>query len=56
MINDEKLTFEELSGSTEVKDPSRAKVEMARQEKETPRKASPGKAAMPKERISIAKV
>ena len=48
--------FEELNGPAEVDDPSRAKVEMARQEKETSREASLGKAAMPKEKVSITKV
>ena len=56
LINNRKLTFEELNGPAEVEDLSRTKVEMARQEKETPREASPEKAAMPKEKVPIARV
>ena len=56
MINDGKLKFEELDGPAEVEDPSRAKVEMPRQEKEAPRGARLGKAAIPKEKVPIAKV
>ena len=41
---------------TKVGDPSRAKVEMTRQEKKTPKEANFGKAAIPKEKIPIAKV
>ena len=56
MINDEKLKFEELDGPVEVKDPSRAKFEMLRQQKEAPRGARLGKAAIPKEKVPITKV
>ena len=40
----------------EVKDPSRARVEIARQEHEVPREASLGKVAIPRDEVSIAKV
>ena len=56
MINDGKLTFEDLDGSVEVKDPSRAKVKIARQEHGVPKEASPGKAAIPRDGVPIAKV
>ena len=47
LINDGKLKFEDLD---------RPKVEMMRQEKKTPKEANFGKAAMPKEKVPIAKV
>ena len=56
MINDEKLKFEKSNGPAEVEDPSKAKVEMLRQEKKAPRGASLRKAAIPKEKVPIAKV
>ena len=56
LINDGKLTFEDLDGPAEVKDPSEAKVEIARQEHRVPREASPGKAAIPRDEVPIAKV
>ena len=56
MINDGKLTFEDLDGPAEVKDPSRAKVEIARQEHGVPKKASLGKAAIPRDEVPIVKV
>ena len=56
MINDEKLKFEELDGPAEVEDPFRAKVEMPRQEKEALKGARLKKAAIPKEKIPIAKI
>ena len=55
MINDGKLTFEDLDGPAEVKDPSRAKVEMARQKHGTPKETNFEKATMPKEKVPIAK-
>ena len=56
MINDRKLTFEDLDRPAEVKDPFGAKVEIARQEHRVPREASPGKAAIPRDEVPIAKV
>ena len=56
LINDGKLTFEDLDGPAEVKDPSRAKLEIARQDDGVPREASPEKAVIPRDEISIAKV
>ena len=56
LINDGKLTVEDLDGPIEVKDPSRAKVEIARQEHGVPREASPGKATIPRDKVPIAKV
>ena len=56
MINDGKLKFEELDGPAEVKDPSKAKFEMLRQEKEASKGARLGKDAIPKEKVPIAKV
>ena len=56
MIEEGKLKFEELNGPAEVEDPSKAKVEMPRHEKEALKRARLGKAAMPKEKAPIAKV
>ena len=56
LINDGKLTFKDLDGPAEVKDPSRTKVEILRQEKEALKGARLGKAAILKEKIPIAKV
>ena len=56
LINDGKLKFEELDGPAEVEDPSKVKVEIPRQEKEAPKRARLGKAAIPKEKVPIAKV
>ena len=56
MINDGKLTFEDLDGLAEVKDPSRVRVEIARQEHGVPREASPGKVPIPRDEVPIAKV
>ena len=55
MINDEKLTFEDLDGPVEVKDPFRTKVEMSKQEEETLKKANFEKTTMPMEKVPIAK-
>ena len=56
LINDGKLKFENLDGLAQVEDPSRAKVEMARQKHGTPRGTSLGKAAMSNEKVPIAEV
>ena len=56
LINEGKLKFEKSDGPAEVEHPFRAKVEMSRQEKEAPRRARLGKAAIPKEKVPIAKV
>ena len=56
LINDGELTFEDLDGPTEVKDPSRTKVETANQKEETPKEPSFGKTKMPREKVPIAKV
>ena len=55
MINDGKLKFEDLDRLVEVEDSFRTKVEMTRQEKETPEEANFGKAKIPKEKVPIAK-
>ena len=56
LINDGKLKFEDLDRLAKVKDLSRTKMKMTRQEKETPKKANFRKATMPKEKVPIAKV
>ena len=56
MIDDGKLKFEDLDKPAQVEDPTRAKVEIARQKHGTPREASLKKAAMSKEKVSIAEV
>ena len=56
LINDEKLKFEDLDRPAQVEDPSRAKFEMLRQQKEAPKGARLGKVAIPKENVPIAKV
>ena len=56
MIEEGKLKFEKSDEPTEVKYPSRAKAKIIRQEKEAPSEAIPKKAAMPKEKVPIAKV
>ena len=55
LINDGKLTFEDLDRSAEVKDPSRTKVGIPKQKEETPKEANFGKTIMPKEKVPIAK-
>ena len=55
LINDGKLEFEDLDRPVEVEDSSRTKVEMTKQEKETPKEANFEKATMPKEKVPIAK-
>ena len=56
LINNGKLKFEDLDRSIEVEDPSRVKVEMARQKHGTPREADLEKAAMPKKKVPIVEV
>ena len=56
LINDGELTFEDLDGPAEVKDLSRAKVEIARQEHGVPKEVSPEKASITRDEASIAKV
>ena len=56
MIEKGKLKFEKSDGPVKVEYPSRAKAKITRQEKEAPREAIPKKAAMPKEKVPIAKV
>ena len=55
LINDGKLTFEDLDRSAEVEDLSRTKVEMTKQKKKTPNEVNFEKATMPKEKVPIAK-
>ena len=55
LFNDGKLTFEDLDGSAEIKDPSRTKVEMPKQEEKTPKEINFEKTIMPKEKVPIAK-
>ena len=56
MIKDGKLKFEESDGPVGVKDPSREKMEMRRQEKKAPIEASSGKAIMPRDKVPVAKI
>ena len=56
LINDGKQKFEDLDRPTEIEDPSKTNVEIMRQEKETPKEVNFKKAAMPKEKVPIAKV
>ena len=56
LINDGKLKLEDLDRPVQVEDPSRAKVEMARQKHGTPKETSLGKANMPKEKVPIIEV
>ena len=55
LINDRKLTFEDLDGPAEVKDLSRTKVEMPKQEEKTPKETNFEKTAMPKEEVPLPK-
>ena len=50
------MKFGELDGLAEVEDSSKTKVEVLKQEEETPKKANLEKATMPKENEPIAKV
>ena len=45
-----------MDGPAEVKDPSRTKLEIARQEHGVPREASPEKAIIPRDEVPITKV
>ena len=45
-----------MDGPAQVEDPSRVKVEMARQKHGTPREADLEKAAMPKKKVPIVEV
>ena len=45
-----------MDRATQVKDPSREKVDMAKQKQGTPMGASLGKAVMPKEKVPMAEV
>ena len=56
MIEEGKLKFEKSDEPTEVEYPSKAKAKLTRQEKEALSEAIPKKAAMPKEKVPIAKV
>ena len=56
LINDGKLKFKDLDGPAQVEDPSRAKVEMARQKHGAPRETSLGKTAMSNEEVPMAEV
>ena len=56
MINDGKLKFEDLDRPVEVEDPSRVKVEMARQKHGISREADLEKAAIPKKKVSVIEV
>ena len=49
-------TVSKADRPAQVEDPFRAKMEMAKQKHETPRKASLEKAAMPKEKVPIVEV
>ena len=55
LINDGKLTFEDLDRPVEVENPSRTKVGIAIQEHGAPKEASPEKATIPRNDVSIAK-
>ena len=56
LIKEGKLKFKESDGPVGVEDPSKAKTEMRRPEKEAPREASFGKATMPKDKVPVAKI
>ena len=49
------MKFEDLDGSAKVEDSSRTKVEMTKQEEETPKEPSFEKTTMPKEKVPTAK-
>ena len=50
------MKFEDLDRLVGVKDSSKAKAKMTRREKETPKEENFENAAMPKEKVPIAKV
>ena len=56
LINDGKLKFEDLDRPAKVKNSFRKNVEMTRQKKKTSNETNFGKAAMPKEKVPIAKI
>ena len=56
LIEEGKLKFEKSDGPIEVEYPSRLKAKITRQEKESLREAIPKKAAMPREKVPIAKI
>ena len=49
------MKFGELDGSVEVEDSSRTKMEVPKQEEETPKKANFEETTMPKQKVLIAK-
>ena len=53
LITEGKLKFGELDGSIEVEDSSRTKMEVPKQEEETPKEANLEKATTPKEEVPI---
>ena len=55
LINVGKLKFGDLDKPSEIEDSSRTKVEMPKQEKETPKKKNFRKTTMPKEKVPTAK-
>ena len=55
LINNGKLKFGDLDRPFEVKDSSRTKAEMSKQEEETPREANIEKTTMPKEKAPTPK-
>ena len=50
------MKFEEPNGPAGLEDPLRARVNMTRQKRETPKEASTEKAKMPMDRVPIAKI
>ena len=56
LIKEGKLKFEESDGPVGVKDPSRAKKRMRRQEKKASREANFEKVTMPRDKVPIAKI
>ena len=55
LIRSGRLKFEEPNRPAGLENPSRARVNMTRQKRETPKKASTKKAKMPMDRVPIAK-
>ena len=50
------MKFEELDGPAGLENPSRARVNMTKQKRETPKEASIEKAKRPMDRVPIAKI
>ena len=50
------MKFRESNGPAGVEDPSRAKAEVTRQEREAPRKANSRKATILRDEVPIAKI